>query len=358
MSGDFLVPLRRLHGEIYEWKLDKKKRLSILWNILRHKVIIAGTPEHDNMGDSAIVLAMYDFLEYCGVSKKEIYEITYSEYNFIEEDLKWIPKKRKLILGVGGGNFGDLWYNEQELRERYIRQFVGCPVIIFPQTVFYAEMEKANSAINLFHDRPNVVLCAREQCSYEIMKELFLNTGADIMLVPDIVLFTDIKKWGIAENNTRKNVMLCFRNDKEKNIDSSVVDEIKRLLGKMGVRYFVSDTVSSERANKENRSALVYNKLREFISARVVVTDRLHGMVFSAITGTPCLVFGNNHHKVSGTYQWISYLPYIKFIDDNSKIEECLYDLLDMDTQKYDKDHLMHDYDELKKIVCSALNTI
>ena len=356
MSADFLMPLRKKHGELYEWKLETRKRISILYGILKHKVILVGTPEHDNMGDSAIVLAMYDFLECAGVPRDAIFEITYSEYNFIEEDLKWIPKKNKLILGVGGGNFGDLWFNEQELRERFIRQFKDCPVIIFPQTILYEDKGKASSAKELFASKKDITLCAREQRSYEIMQELFGSTGANILMVPDIVLFADVKKWGVQTLEERKKAMLCFRNDKEKSIGNDTVESIKRLLEEKGIEYLVSDTVSAERANKENRTRLVCEKLTEFTSARIVITDRLHGMVFSAITGTPCLVFGNNHHKVSGTFQWISALPYIKYVDDNQKVEEDLSMLLSMRTQKYNNQSLIAHYEVLSKAIQKILS--
>lgn len=31
----------------------------------------------------------------------------------------------------------------------------------------------------------------------------------------------------------------------------------------------------------------------QFRSLQLIVTDRLHGMIFAAITSTPCIVFGN-----------------------------------------------------------------
>ena len=51
-----------------------------------------------------------------------------------------------------------------------------------------------------------------------------------------------------------------------------------------------------------------------------MITDRLHGMVFCAITGTPCIVLSNNHHKVKGTYEWIKHLDYIKYVTDIAEV--------------------------------------
>ncbi len=60
-----------------------------------------------------------------------------------------------------------------------------------------------------------------------------------------------------------------------------------------------------------------FKKWNEFSSVQLVVTDRLHGMVFSAITGTPCIALDNISHKVYGAYQWLSYLPYLRFLQQH-----------------------------------------
>ena len=55
-------------------------------------------------------------------------------------------------------------------------------------------------------------------------------------------------------------------------------------------------------------------------------------MVFSAITGTPCVAFSNYNHKVLGTYKWISKLPYIKFCDNVSELGS-LVNSIDLDNR-------------------------
>lgn len=58
------------------------------------------------------------------------------------------------------------------------------------------------------------------------------------------------------------------------------------------------------------------NKFKDFQKSKLVITDRLHGMVFCAISGTPCIAFSNYNHKVKGTYDWIKDLDYIKYVDN------------------------------------------
>ena len=45
---------------------------------------------------------------------------------------------------------------------------------------------------------------------------------------------------------------------------------------------------------------------RSYSGCELVITDRLHGMLFSAITNTPCIVFDNSYGKISSLYDtWL-----------------------------------------------------
>lgn len=65
--------------------------------------------------------------------------------------------------------------------------------------------------------------------------------------------------------------------------------------------------MNKHRVNIEEREDRVLQRLKVFSGYDFVVTDRLHGMIFSYICGTPCIVFDNKTHKVSGVYNtWLS----------------------------------------------------
>ena len=92
----------------------------------------------------------------------------------------------------------------------------------------------------------------------------------------------------------------------------------------------------------------------EFASAELVVTDRLHGMIFATITGTPCLVFSNNNHKVSESYKWIHSLPYIKFIKTAEEAISFIPELLNMQECKYDTELLQPQFKALKEFLAKV----
>ena len=46
------------------------------------------------------------------------------------------------------------------------------------------------------------------------------------------------------------------------------------------------------------REYFLNKKFREFSERNLIITDRLHGMIFAAITGTPCVAMDNISHKI------------------------------------------------------------
>ena len=71
-----------------------------------------------------------------------------------------------------------------------------------------------------------------------------------------------------------------------------------------------------KRVTKENREKELL-KLIELIShSGFVVTDRLHGMIMSIISGTPCIALDNSSKKVSGVYEFIKDISTVKLIKE------------------------------------------
>ena len=91
----------------------------------------------------------------------------------------------------------------------------------------------------------------------------------------------------------------------------------------------------------------VYNKLTEFASASLVITDRLHGLIFSAITNTPCIAFDNLSGKVHGIYHWIEDIPTIRLINTFKEIKEniyCVYGKQGMDVNLHNNYAILVEY--------------
>ena len=62
-------------------------------------------------------------------------------------------------------------------------------------------------------------------------------------------------------------------------------------------------------------------------------------MIFAYITGTPCYVFDNLSHKVSGVYEWIKDCGYIKYCE-NTNIKDTVFSLSPGVPKQFDKDFM------------------
>ena len=134
-------------------------------------------------------------------------------------------------------------------------------------------------------------------------------------------------------------------------MDDSARQKIAEELEKQGLACRFSDTHSETDVTKETRRDMIRSKMQEFAGAQIVVTDRLHGMVFSAVTGTPCIAFSNYNYKVKGTYQWIKYLPYIKYAETAEEAISYIPQLLNMDGCRFDNAPLQPYYEKLAEAV-------
>lgn len=352
---DILYPLRRVHGVMHTIYEQLKKNISItvyLFFPYGRKVLIPGTPKHENLGDSAIVIAQKKFLEKCGISAARIKEVTFPEYKQNSKLLQKLINTNVVITQLGGGNMGDQWIEEEKLHRELLINFPKNTEIIFPQTVYYTstdfgEDEKQKS-IKYYNGRKNLILFAREKKSYELMKSIY--SVVPIFLVPDIVLSASQDTFGV-QTQKREDILLCLRNDVEKSMTSDEQLYIESYLKRQRYSFKITDMYSGCTVTKENRNDCVRRKMEEFAAARLVITDRLHGMVFAAITETPCLVFGNYNYKVEGTYEWIKYLPYIRFVRSTDEMEKVFPELLKQKECKYDNKPLQPYFKKLEDIV-------
>lgn len=79
-----------------------------------------------------------------------------------------------------------------------------------------------------------------------------------------------------------------------------------------------------------------------------MITDRLHGMIFCAITGTNCIVLNSKSPKLRGCYEWIKHLGYIRFVENIDDIES-VYNQMKLHENIYDNREIMNLIKELEQ---------
>ena len=317
--------------------------------------LVVGTPIYGNYGDSAISLAQMDFLRETLPPEYRVAEITYSDYYRYRRELHSAVRQSTVLFCMGGGNMGNQWIREEQLRYDVLSDYPKNRVIVFPQTVFFSESgdpnyTQARSQV-VYNGRQGLTLVAREPHSFDTMRELYADT--EVLMVPDIVLYATMERFGAAEQS-RSGVLFCSRSDVEKTVSDGTWENLAKKITSMGKQVYRTEMDVDGAITKENRRERVREKMQEFCGAELVITDRLHGMVFAALTGTPCIVFSNYNHKVKGTYDWISYLPYIKYADTADQAEGYIPELLKMENCKYDNTLLRPYFDKLKEVVIEA----
>lgn len=264
-------------------------------------VLLAGTPRHSNIGDRAIAYAEIAFIQ------KHFKDIAIAEvpFGFDLERLPNIPDDVPIYLH-GGGNFGDIWHNEEEYRKSLVRRFKNNRMLLFPQTVFFQDMSNLKTSAEVYQQHPSLTLIAREKQSFQLMKENFSRNT--VLLTPDIVMSLDVNMKDVEKNQT---AVFCIRNDREKTVPDDDILKIEELVRS---RHDIDEIVYSDMHTADEYTGISHEdivrmKLRELAAARLVVTDRLHGMVLAMIAGTPCVVLGSKTYKTSGVYEWIKQDP-------------------------------------------------
>lgn len=291
------------------------KTIAILYQKRKSKgkrIYLIGTEDYGNLGDHHIAVSEINMLKkVCD----DIIEIPASRYDSVRDSLIWRITKSDTIALTGGGNFGDAYPVATRIRRDIIKLFPKNKKIIFPQTVFYENNNENDLAIDkkLFTKKNNVILFTREKVSYSIAKNEF---DCEVFLAPDIVLSSKYN----AATERKNQISFCFRSDKETYLRESDRNNIIEVCSHLFSEIKTIDTQLPYDVNIENRNSALTDFLDIIMESSLVITDRLHGMVFCAITGTPCIAIRNYNQKVTGTYEWIKELPYIKCADSTKEI--------------------------------------
>ncbi|TYS60083.1 polysaccharide pyruvyl transferase [Sutcliffiella horikoshii] len=304
--------LRQRRKVMHEKKLKEGFKF-FLKGITKTKILILDACDHKNLGDQAILMAEVKFLK-DNFPKYEVVTLGLNKFNqYINMVVKYINTSDVLVLH-GGGNLGNEYQMAESVRREIIKRFPENKIILFPQTMYFHKTNEGKreleNSVEIYSKHKNLTMIARESTSYELMQKNFKHN--QILITPDIVFY--LNKSLSKAPSKREGALLCCRDDKEGLLDESDKLTLKKYLSEKFTTVSHTDTIG------ESNFEAVDKKFDEFKKAELVITDRLHGMVFAAITETPCIALSNYNYKVSGTYDWINHLDYIKFTHDISSV--------------------------------------
>ena len=315
LKTTFVFKIYKIVRNWYKTYLLKKTFKSFSKN--KNKILLVKTPLYRNIGDHCIAVAEKKFFS----SEDLDYEVDEVPFDYLPDNFfkvfdSYIANYSKIVI-TGGGFLGNLWPYLNVKVEKILSYYSNRCIIIFPQTIYFNEEVGYKKAIECYNRCSDLTLFIRDK-SYSKISDFFTKK---LEVVPDIALYLSFSNNEIK----RDGILLCFRNDKE----SVLTDSDKRTIYEncnhicTNVKY--TDTINKKKIKINNRDNILNKKIDEFLHAQLVITDRLHGMIFSVITGTPCIVLDNISGKIFGVYDlWLSENKYITFRRDVSSVDQGL----------------------------------
>ena len=289
----------------------------------RQTAILISTPEHGNLGDQAIVYAEKSFFKKY-FPEWNVLEIPASVFCFCSRRIQKGIDQKALIVIDGGGNIGTLWVEVEYKMQKIIQLFPKNPIVIFPETAYFDTTQAGRNllreSISAYQSHQNLLVSLRDQKSYDLFQKEY--AGVHSMLIPDIVLFLD--KTGYASQH-RDGILLCFRDDIEASLSDEKRQKIIQDISDQGKKYDSFSTHIYRDVVSQTRNEFLASLWSRIGKAEWVVTDRLHAMIFSAITGTPCIAFDNANGKVHGVYKtWLRHYSNIHIADTIDEMKEIM----------------------------------
>lgn len=294
----------------------------------RPRILVALAADYGNLGDVAITHAQMQLLRECFPERDVVPWLISRTLS----DLKsWQAAlgPDDIITTVGGGNMGDLYDDIECLRQLIIRRFPDHRIISFPQSVSFSRSIAGaialRSAQRVYGSHRKLTLIARDPDSLHLLQSIFPTCHIEIS--PDVVLSLD----QVRNDHVREGIVMTLRADAEQGLNENDRQSITTTLEKLGPITVRDTHVGSPELPLAEGLAQLKEIWLAFSSSKLVVTDRLHGMIFCVITGTPCLAIDSSNAKVSRFYRaWLQDIGHVRLLStcDPVGVSECAESLL------------------------------
>lgn len=293
------------------------------------RIILFGEPVHPNLGDQAqlmctellltktfpdykLLKAGMLFQPFCDSTIRNLINTSLIKLLL----LKIFIKKEDLFIGHSGYFFIDHhsgWFTYFTLVNNFKNR-----MIILPQTVnFYTPVVK-QMASRAFSHKENLTIMCRDKVSYKNAQELF--PGTKLQLYPDIVT----SLIGTRQYNSDRNgVLFCMRDDIEAHYNPQDIDKLMALFSNERVEKIDTTIKVGLRDILNNKNKHINDMIEKISTYKVVITDRYHGTIFSAIASTPVVVIASADHKLSSGVNWFPKDIYGDAVQYASSLEDA-----------------------------------
>ena len=308
-------------------------RLRLTGQSHRQRVFLLDLPKHNNIGDAALRVSEEYFVKEKYPNAVFFFAPVITLYlSGMTGARQWSKLARPcdVLLLQGGGNMGNLYPDCDGARRELITAFAGRPIISFPlsETMRPGDDHAYRIEAAPIYDRSqSFTLFVRDPISLSNMKARYPHLS--MYLVNDIAF--SLTSHCATSAGQRNGIYLCLRNDWEQHYTRAQTDALRTALITAGCTVTQGDTQYGGKITSKNRERVVFDTIASHEKYRVVVTDRLHGMVFSIISRTPCVLLQTHDHKLRGAYETVKTWPYVRFAADLDEALQTAIEFADID---------------------------
>lgn len=338
----------------FQTKLRINELMQVMRDNEKPKLLLIGTPEHLNIGDAAIALGELEFFKKYFPGYRVI-ELSSYEFENEYENFAAMVSDDDLIFLQGGGNLGNRYLNEEKIRRRVIKDFPNNQIVILPQTIYFDEDENGKKELDIsrkiYAEHPNLMILTRGLQSLNSAKSNFPT--AKSMCFLDMALILRYK-----EEAERKGILLCLRDlGDESGLTDNEYRNIQDTIATIDPGFELTNNYYQNPIDNNIyigiRRRVVLEELKRFALHQVIVTDRLHGLIFAIITKTPCVLLSSYNQKIPEFYDLVKDSNAIFFVEhDAQKICEAVEKALEVKNVEYpflSEQKFSEVYDEIMK---------
>ncbi|WP_448710965.1 polysaccharide pyruvyl transferase family protein [Microbacterium profundi] len=322
----------------------------------RKKVVLALAGFYQNLGDMALTYAQKRFIEQTLPDYEVLLFPSTATYGQMKA-LKRVVGPDDIITTIGGGNMDDIYPSLENARRFIVRSFPKHPIVSFPQTMAFSDTPGGRRALRrsarTYRAHLRLTVFAREPESFERMKSSMGGVRAEC--TPDSVLSVTYED----SDRERAGILVSLRSDKEGVLSKRNHEDLFRLLGRKSDDILMRDTVDIPLADCQPSTyeQTLWGVWDLVSSRRIMVTDRLHGMIFAVLTRTPVVVLSNSNHKIRGTYEaWLKDDSLVRYIDsfDEAALTQAIDELWELPQENVGGPDLSPRFEPLRKALLSA----
>ena len=279
------------------------------------EVAIIDVPVHRNIGDLFILAAARWLL--AEMQCRLVYSAGVRDYRRSAARRAITPGT--VIVGLGGGNFGDRYPKYQRLREQVIDDFAGHPIVVLPQTLHFRAPAALGRGVERLGRHGNLRIAARDVASLAIARQITRH----VTLMADIV---DVVGPAVAASRcvpraltahrllTQDGTLVLRRRDGERGGGRmarrgydwpDLFPGYAPRLAVAAAMMSVAPAGLSARLHEQWASlatGLLIDTVAVMRQASRVVTDRLHAAILARVAGRPVVLVDNSYGKIAAYY--------------------------------------------------------